>query len=342
MPAEIAHRPQVAVTNPIHDEIARMLADTCDLRVNGDHANPWDHANILDQAPEAQALMTFMTDRVDADFLDRLPNLKIIACALKGYDSFDVDACTDRGIWLTIVPDLLTTPTAELAIGLAIGVMRHVMAGDTHIRSGGFTGWRPSLYGMGLAGANIGILGLGRVGLAVAERLSGFGACLYGSDAAPLAPRIARNLGLEEISAERLAETCDVTFVCLPLNEATRHMVDTAFIRRMKPGTFLVNPGRGSVVDETAVTEALATRHLAGYAADVFEMEDWSLDDRPREIPSALLAMKDRTLFTPHLGSAVKDVRIEIERSAATSILQALAGERPDCAINDLINKKRA
>ena len=341
MSAEIT-RPVVAVTNPIHDEVAAILSEHCDLRVNNDRTQPWSHADIVDQAAQAQALMTFMTDSVDSSLLDRLPHLKIVACALKGYDSFDVDACTARNVWVSIVPDLLTIPTAELAIGLAIGVMRHITAGDAHIRSGTFSGWRPSLYGIGLAGANIGILGTGRVGQAVAERLSGFGASLLAYDAQPLDARKARDLGFEQTTSERIADASDVIFVCLPLNGGTRHLVDAAYIRRMKPGAFLINPGRGSVVDEAAVAEALASGHLAGYAADVFEMEDWSLADRPRKIPSALLAMQDRTLFTPHLGSAVKDVRVAIEKSAATSILQALAGERPDCAINNINTRKRA
>jgi phosphonate dehydrogenase len=336
MTSSPAHLPQVAVSNPIHDEVAAMLAPACDLRVNRDFTAPWDFDRIVREAPEAQALMTFMTDSIDGAMLDRLPNLKIVACALKGFDSFDVAACTERGVWVTIVPDLLTVPTAELAVGLAIGLTRHVMAGDAHIRSGAFTGWRPSLYGLGLAGSNIGILGMGKVGRAVAERLKGFGPVLSGFDAAPLTPEAKTDWGVREASPEDIAETSDIVFVCLPLNDGTRHLVDAAYIAKMKPGVFLINPGRGSVVDEAAVAAALKSGHLAGYAADVFEMEDWSLPDRPREIAPELLAMTDRTLFTPHLGSAVRDVRIGIETSAAQSILQVLAGERPTEAINEI------
>ncbi len=328
--------PQVAVTNPIHDEIRDLLTPACDLRANDDPALPWDQNRIVEAAPKAQALMAFMTDSADGAFLDRLPDLRILACALKGSDSFDQDACTQRGIWMTIVPDLLTVPTAELTIGLAIGLMRHVMAGDAHVRSGDFKGWRPELYGAGLSGANVGILGMGRLGQAVAERLRGSGAALLCHDRAALSTRITRDLGAQELPPARIAATAGVVIVCLPLNRETRHMVDAAFLARMKPGSYLINTGRGSVVDEDAVAQALESGHLAGYAADVFEMEDWSLPDRPRDIPPRLLARREKTLFTPHIGSAVKQARIEIERSAATAILQVLSGNRPDTAVNDV------
>src|ERR1700721_1130776 len=183
--------------------------------------------------------MVFMPDALDEPFLQSCPNLKIVAAALKGCDNFDIEACTRLGIWFTIVPDLLTEPTAELALALMLGLSRNVLSGDRLIRSGEFQGWRPLLYGTGLAGSTVGIIGYGAVG-----------------------------------------------------------------------------------------------RHLAGYAADTFEMEDWARPDRPREINSRLLRLADRTLFTPHLGSAVAPARLQIELAAAANILQALRGERPAGAIN--------
>ena len=115
-----------------------------------------------------------MTDRVDMDLLDSSPNLKLIACALKGYDNFDLTACKARGVALTAVPDLLTAPTAELAVGLTLNLGRHLLSGDGLVRSGEFDGWRPQLYGTGLAGSTVGILGFGAVGRAVAQRLAAF------------------------------------------------------------------------------------------------------------------------------------------------------------------------
>ena len=124
--------------------------------------------------------------------------------------------------------------------------------------------------------------------------------------------------------------------LALPLNPATLHLINAETLEIMKPGSFLINPCRGSVVDETAVAQALARGRLQGYAADVFEMEDWARQDRPLGISPALLENTDQTLFTPHLGSAVDEVRREIALEAATNILQALRGEKPRGAINEL------
>src|SRR5205085_9552568 len=119
----------------------------------------------------AEAIMAFMPDRLDADLLDACPRLRIVAGALKGYDNFDHAACTKRGVWLTIVPDLLTVPTAELTIGLMIAVGRNILPGDRLVRTGTFRGWRAQLYGTGLEGSTVGIIGMGAVGRAIAERL---------------------------------------------------------------------------------------------------------------------------------------------------------------------------
>ena len=167
----------------------------------------------------------------------------MVSATLKGYDNFDADACARHGTWLTILPDLLTVPAAELAVGLVIGIMRRVAEADRHVRSGAFAGWRPRFYGAALHGATAGIAGMGRLGQAVAGR-------------------------------------------------------------------------------------------LAGYVADVFAMEDWARADRPAAIPARLLA-HPRTLFTPHLGSAVDEVRRQMSLAAARQVRQVLDGQRPEHAVNE-------
>lgn len=141
---------------------------------------------LLERAAAADALMAFMPDCIDEDFLKACPKLKVIGAALKGYDNFDVKACTERGIWLTIAPDLLTIPTAELTVGLVLAITRNMLEGDRHIRSGQFNGWRPELYGLGLHRRTAGIIGMGFVGKAVAERLKGFGMDILYADQSPL------------------------------------------------------------------------------------------------------------------------------------------------------------
>lgn len=327
--------PVTVLTHRVFPETAAMLQGWTKVVTNdSDGSLPRDE--LLRRCRDASAMMAFMPDSVDDVFLAQCPMLKIVACALKGYDNFDVEACTRRGVWVTVVQDLLTVPTAELAVGLLIGVARHVLAGDRDIRSGAFTAWRPTLYGMGLHGRTVGIIGMGRVGQAIAQRLHGFGVETIYADDRALDPIAEAALHATRVGLEALICRADYVVVATPLTPGTLHLIDGETIAMMKPGGILVNPGRGSVVDESAVASALAEGRLAGYAADVFEFEDWARSDRPREIPPALLAQVDRTLFTPHLGSAVVEVRKAIEAEAAASILEALRGERPSGAINDI------
>jgi phosphonate dehydrogenase len=141
-------------------------------------------------------------------------------------------------------------------------------------------------------------------------------------------------LGVRAASMEQLLAGSDYVICAVPLDGETRHLLDARNIPAMKPGSYLINIGRGSSVDESAVADALASGHLAGYAADVFEMEDWALEDRPRTIHPDLLAQKGKTILTPHLGSAVNDVRKEIALEAARNIIEALEGRTPSGALN--------
>jgi len=297
----------------------RVFPDTIDL------LSP--HADVMVGPPSqgADALMVFMPDSLDEAFLRECPTLKIVAGALKGCDNFDVEACTLLGIWFTIVPDLLTEPTAELALALLLGLARYVLPGDRLIRSGAFQGWRPILYGTGLAGSTVGIIGFGAVGRALARMLQGFSCRIQYCD--PSADG-STPLGV-------LLASSDFVLPLLPLTPETFHLLGREALAGMKRGAFLINVSRGSVVDEEAAADALVSGRLGGYAADTFEMEDWALRDRPREIYPRLLRLTDRTLFTPHLGSAVASARLQIELAAAGSILQALRGEHPSGAINN-------
>jgi len=329
--------PRVVVTQRIHRETADLLAAHCDLEVNED-TEPWPRSRLLSAARNADALMVFMPDSLDDDFLAACPRLKIVAAALKGVDNFDIEACTRRGIWFTVVPDLLTEPTAELALTLVLGLARNVLPGDHRVRSGQFQGWRPLLYGKGLHGSTVGIIGLGQVGRALARMLNAFDCRVLYYDAGPINET---GLQAEPVSLNQLLALSDFVLPLVPLTRDTFHLFSAATLAQMKPGAFLINVCRGSVVDEEAVADALESEHLAGYAADTFEMEDWARPGRPRTVSSRLLRAKGNTVFTPHLGSAVASVRLEIERAAATNILQALRGDRPAGAINQPLAPRR-
>jgi phosphonate dehydrogenase len=208
-----------------------------------------------------------------------------------------------------------------------------VLAGDAYVRSGGHRGWRPELYGGGLADRQVGIVGMGALGRAVAHRLAAFDAKVLYADPNPLTAGEELKLRARSVSLELLLDSSTAVVLTAPLTAQTRHLIGPDALRRLPEGALLVNVGRGSVVDEDAVADALAAHHLGGYAADVFAFEDWSDPGRPREIPPALVA-SDRTLFTPHLGSAVLDVRRQIEHAAAQCILDVRAGRPPAVAAN--------
>jgi phosphonate dehydrogenase len=327
-------RPSVLLTNRVFPEVIAYLERLAHVVANP-NCEPFSREEFLVKAAKADALMVFMNDAIDAETLDRCPNLRVVAAALKGCDNFDVAACTSRGIWFSIVPDLLTTPTVELAIALSLGLARKILEGDRIVRSGRFSGWRPTLYGTGLSGRSAGIVGMGKLGGALAKRLAAFDMTIFYADPVALSKEHERKWFARRLDLGKLVAQSDFVFVLLPLAPQTTHLFDASMLARMKPESFLVNVGRGSVVDEEAVARALDSGRLAGYAADVFEMEDWARADAPNSIHPALIAQTEKTLFTPHLGSAVREVRYEIEMRAAQNIARALAGRRPPDAINE-------
>lgn len=331
-------KPRVVITHRVHDSILAGLEPHCELITN-QSATTLSPDSVKARAATADAMMAFMPDRISQEFLMACPELKVIGAALKGFDNFDVDACTHHGVWLTFVPDLLTVPTAELTIGLTIGLIRQLRPSDLFVRSGEFRGWQPRFYGLGIEGSTIGIVGMGAIGKAVAARFRGWGAKLVYSQPEALPPEEEVALGLSRSTLDGLLAESDIVILALALNEHTLHTVNAERLRQMKRGAFLVNPCRGSVVHESAVLQSLKSGHLGGYAADVYEMEDWARADRPQRIDPALLAHPN-TLFTAHTGSAVRDVRLAIEQRAADSILQALRGERPRDAINSPVTPR--
>jgi phosphonate dehydrogenase len=324
---------RVVVTHWVHPEVGDYLAGFCDAVMPARDEGLWPEPRLAELAADADGLMACMADRIDEAFLAGCRRLRVVSATLKGYDNFDAEACASRGVWLTIVPDTLIAPTGELAVGLVIGLLRRIAEGHDQVRAGGFAGWRPQLYGSTLQGATVGVLGMGQLGQAVARRLAGFGSQVVYHDARRLDARTERELAVSHRGLVQLVETSDVIVVTLPLTSQTRHLVDARLLRRLRTGAFLVNVGRGSVVDEQAVASALEAGRLGGYAADVFAMEDWALPGHPAGVPDRLLR-HPRTLFTPHLGSAVDDVRRAMSLESARQIRQVLQGQQPDHAVN--------
>ena len=324
---------RVVIGQPVFPETVALLQDAVEVvcPAGPDALAP---AELERELLAADAWIAFMPDRADAARLERCPRLQVIAGALKGYDNFDVEACTAREVWFSIVPDLLTIPTAELAVALMIGLGRRMLEADRWARSGAFRGWEARFYGVGLDGARVGFVGMGAIGQAMAERLRPFGVEQRYSDPRPLPPELEQRLGVARTPAlPELLAWADYIVLAAPLTPQTLHLVDAAALAHVRPTTLLINPSRGSLVDEAAVADALEAGRLGGFAADVFEFEDWARSDRPRTIYPRLLERPD-TLFTPHLGSAVAQVRRAIEHRAALNVLDVASGRPPRDAIN--------
>lgn len=323
---------KTVITQWVHPEIIDFLS-TFTTVISNPTREVMPKSKLLNLASDAHAVMVFMPDMIDDAFLKRCPDLKIVSAALKGYDNFDVKACTKRGIWFSIVPDLLTDPTAELAVGLLINIARNMDQGNRQVKSGRFKGWRPILYGKGIDGATVGIVGMGSVGRAVAKRLAGFNPTIIYTDPNVTPHTDLGELPVSQVDLPELFRRSDFLIAATPFLPSTKHLINTERLNIVKPGCYLINIGRGSCVDEAAVAHALDNGTLAGYAADVFEFEDWARPDRPQKISPDLLK-SDHTFFTPHLGSAVNRVRFDIAMLAALNIQDALLGKRPRGAIN--------
>lgn len=323
---------EILVAQPIHAHVTEALQQHGEVWINPG-PEPLSQSELMERSTNADAVMAFMTERIDEELLEACPKLRIIAGALKGYNNMDVDACTRRGIYVTVVPDLLTEPTAELTVGLMIAVARNMLPGDQYVRSGSFHGWRPRFYGGSLCGAKVAIIGAGAVGRTIMRMLTGFGCDLVYVDKKPLSTELEQQCACRQATLDDALAEADFVVLAIHLMPETHHLVNAKFLSSMKAGSYLINPARGSIVDEDAVVAALDSRRLAGYAADTFEMEDWAVSGRPEVIAEGL-RIRENCILTPHIGSAVRSVRQQIEMSAAQSIIEVAEGRLPSGLVN--------
>ncbi|HNV02397.1 MAG TPA: D-glycerate dehydrogenase [Vicinamibacterales bacterium] len=314
-------RPGVLVTCRIPTSVVERLEAACDVEVfAGPDAMP--PGELKARLEGKQALLCLLTDRITADVLDAGRDLRIVANIAVGFDNIDLDAARARGVVVSNTPDVLTQATADLTWGLILAATRRIPEGERLLRRGGWSGWALDfLLGSDLRDKQLGIVGLGRIGAAVASRAAAFGmrvayATLDEAAAGPSAadPAWAR-LGLDE-----LLSSSDVVSLHVPLTPSTRHLIDRRAILRMKRRAYLINTSRGPVVDEEALAWALRERLLAGAALDVFEEE-------PRVHPGLLEL--ENVVLAPHLGSATVETRTAMADLAARNVLAVLSGGPP-------------
>jgi glyoxylate reductase len=274
-----------------------------------------------DALADAEALLCLLTDRVDAELLDRAPRLRIVANAVVGYEHVDRDACRARGIVVTNTPDVLTDATADLAMALILSAARGLPRAERSLRAGEFHGWGFWDYlGADLNGKTLGILGMGRIGQAVARRAAPFGMGVIYHSRTRLSAEDEAAIGAEWVDFDGLIARSDVLSLHAPLTPETRHAIDADALRRMRPGAFLVNTARGALVDEAALVDALRDGPLAGAGLDVYEREPI--------IHPGLLDLPNVTLL-PHVGSATTETRTRMAMLAARNVHAVLTGGPP-------------
>lgn len=328
-------RPKVFYTHWAPPEGPQLLKPFCRV-VRPPFRRAPTAEEIIAGARQAFALCVCARDRITADILKRCPKLKIVSSFARGYDNIDVEAATDLGIWVASASEILTEPTADMTWALLLALARKVLPGDQFVRTGRFRGWepRPRFPGFNVFGKTLGIIGMGQIGRAVARRARGFSMRILYWQPNRLPAFREEALGATWVTKEELLSLSDFVCICSPLTKATYHQVGQAELRLMKATALLVNTSRGSQVDEVAVAEALRAGRLGGYAADVFEMEDYVSDRHVSAIPECLLKLRDRTVFTPHASTAIPETRAAIARCQAQAVLDVLEGRRPSGAVN--------
>ncbi|HET6611174.1 MAG TPA: NAD(P)-dependent oxidoreductase, partial [Kofleriaceae bacterium] len=241
------------------------------IRLVAPSSGHWSRADFLAAAAEADGVITIVSDRIDDAFVDAAPRLKVIANFAVGYDNVDVAAATGRRIWVTNTPDVLTEATADFTWALLLAAARRIVEGDDLARSGRWTGWEPGQHlGLGVHGQTLGIIGLGRIGRAVACRGAGFAMRILYAGPRPSAWA---EPGWRRVEAATLFAEADFVSLHCPLSPATHHMVDARVLATMKPTAILINPARGGCVDEAALGAAIAAGQIAGAGLDVFAAE---------------------------------------------------------------------
>lgn len=324
--------PLVLVTRALPDGWLSRLDGRCRLLV-GHPDVAGLQAELRGALPHADAILCLLTERIDAAVLDQAPRLRVVSNMAVGVDNIDVAACTARGIPVGHTPGVLTEATADLAMALLLSIARQLPQAAADARAGRWSTWSPTGWlGADLHGARLGIVGLGKIGAAVARRARGFGLELRYASPRPN-PELEATLGLRHQALPELLAECDFVSLHVPLTPHTRHLIDARALRRMQPTAFLINTARGPVVDPDALGEALRAGTIAGAALDVTDPEPL-----PHEHP---LFTCSNLLIVPHIGSATVGTRRRMAELAADNVLAGLEGRSLPCAVNPGVPPRR-
>jgi glyoxylate reductase len=326
-------RPPVLVTRALADEVMRYLDQRCLVTLN-DEDRPMRRDRLLAEVKGKRGVLPMLTDQIDEEFLDAAgPDLTVVANFAVGYDNVDVDACTERGVLVTNTPDVLTDATADMAWSLILAASRRVGEGERLIRAGRAWGWAPDfMLGREATGKTLGVVGLGRIGRAVAARARGFRMRILYHSRTRRADQEA-SLGAEYRDLPALLTEADIVSVHVSLSEQTHHLFGADEFRAMKPTAVFVNTTRGAVVDEEALAVALKRGEIFAAGLDVYEREP--------EVHPDLLGL-DNVVLVPHLGSATVETRTAMAMLAAENLVAAVESRRPPSVVNPEVLERPA
>jgi glyoxylate reductase len=318
-------KPVVIITRKLPELVEHRMGELFDSRFNASD-KPMDEATLRQAAAEADVLVPTVTDRIDAAVLEAAgPRLKLIANFGNGVDNIDVKAAYARGITVTNTPGVLTDDMADFTMALIVAVSRRFFDGSRAVATGQFSGWSPSwMLGQRISGKRLGIVGLGRIGHAVARRAKAFGLQIHYHNRRPAAARIEQELDATYWdSLDRMIARMDVVSVHCPHTPATFHLLSGRRLKLLQPHAILVNTARGEIVDEDTLADLLEAGQLGGVGLDVFEHE-------PQVNPRLLkLAEQGKAVLLPHMGSATLESRIEMGEKVIINVKTFTDGHRP-------------
>jgi glyoxylate reductase len=318
----VRRKPLVVVTRKLPEVIETRMMELFDTRLN-DSDTPLTKAGLVDALKTAEILVPTVTDRIDSSVLAHAnPELRLIANYGTGVDHIDVEAAYARGITVTNTPGVLTEDTADMTMALILAVSRRLVQGERLARSGEWPGWSPtSMLGHRITGKRLGILGMGRIGSAVARRARGFGLAIHYHNRRRVPEALETELEATYWeSLDQMLARMDIISVNCPHTPATFHLLSARRLALLRPAAIIVNTSRGEVIDEAALTRMLRNKQLAGAGLDVFEHEP-AINPRLREL--------DNVVLLPHMGSATIEGRVDMGEKVVINIKTFVDGHRP-------------
>ena len=319
----------VYVTNEIPEPALDMLAGYCDIEVNRS-GQVLTKAQLLEKVKGRDAVLSLLTDPIDAEVMDAAKGAKIFANYAVGFNNIDIPSATKRGVLVSNTPGVLTDTTAEMAWAFLFSVARRVVESDKYTRMGKFEGWGPLLFlGQDVFHKTVGVIGAGRIGLSFAKRAKAFDMKVLYSDVAAN-PQFELETGGQYVSLETLLQESDFVSIHTPLLPETFHLIGEKELKLMKKTAILINTSRGPIVDELALVKALQVGDIWGAGLDVYEFEP-ELVEGLKELDNAILC--------PHIASATIDTRTKMGTIAVSNILAAMRGELPPNCLNPEVYK---